>query len=70
MQALHDHLLHHRMVAVDRVAAAGKVVVVPLRRQHVVDIVVEALEGNELSVLIPLRRMVEYNVKDHLDPAS
>ena len=68
MQTFHDHLLNDGMIAVHRVAAARKVIIVPFRRKHVIDIVVEALEGNKLSVLIPLRRMVEYNVKDHLDP--
>ena len=56
------------MVAVDGVAASGEIVILPLRIQHIVNVVVEALEIDEGPVLISLCRMIEYNIKDNLYP--
>ena len=44
-QAVHNEAPHHGVVAVDHVAAAAVVVVLPLRGQHVVDTVVKASAG-------------------------
>ena len=43
-QTVQDHLLHHRMVAVERIAAAAEIVVIPIRRQHVVHVIIDALQ--------------------------
>ena len=44
-QTLQDHLLHHRVVTVHGIAAAAEIIIKALRRQHIVNIVVKALEG-------------------------
>ena len=67
MQAFHDHLLDNRVIAVHRIAAAGEVVIVALRCQHIVDIVVKALEIDERAILISLCRVVEYDIQDDHD---
>ena len=66
-QALHDQLLDNRMIAVDGVPAAGKIVVIPIRRQHIVDVVVEPLERYERPIFISLRSMVENHIQNDLD---
>ena len=66
-QAVQNHLPHDGVVAVDRVAAAAEIVVLPLRRQQVVDVVVKALEREEGPLFVALRRVVEHHVQVHLD---
>ena len=67
-QAVEDHLADDRVVAVDRVAAAGVVaVVLAAVLQHVVDAVLQALEAERRAVLVAFGRVVEDDVEDHLD---
>ena len=56
------------MVTVESVAAAAEIVVLPVRRQHVINIIVNAFEGKTGSPVIPLRRVVEHHIQDHLYP--
>ncbi len=67
-QAVQDHLLHDGMVAVERIATAAEIVIAPVGREHVVNVVVKAFEAEKRAVFVPLRRMVKYHVQDHLDP--
>ena len=62
-------LLDDRVVAVDRVAAAGVVHVVLLvvRLQVVVDAVVEAPEADRRALVVALAGVVEDDVEDDLD---
>ena len=55
------------MIAVDGVPAAGEIVVISIRREHIVDVVIESLEGYERPVFIPLRGMVEHHIQNDLD---
>ncbi len=66
-QTVHDHLPHDRMVAVQGVPAAAEIIIMPVGGQHVVDIVIEALEGKAGPHLVPLCRMVKDHVQDALD---
>ena len=68
-QTVQDEILHHRVIAVDRIAAAAEVIVVSLRRQHVIDVIVKALEGNHGTVTVSLCRVVKHHVQDALDAA-
>ena len=57
-----------RVIAVDRVAAAGEVEVLPVLVQHVIKAVVEAPEVVDRAVLVPFRRVVEDDVEDDFEP--
>ena len=67
-QAADNHLVDNRVVAVQGVSAAAEIVIVSLGGEEVVNIVVEALEGEEGPVLVALRRVVEDHVQVDLDP--
>ena len=56
------------MIAVQGVAAAAEIVIIPIGRQHVVDVVVKALEGEEGAHLIALGGVVKDHIQDDLDP--
>ena len=66
-QAVDDEPAGHRVVAVQRVAAAAEIVIIPVRRQDIIDIIVDPLEGEAGAVVISLRRVVEHHVQDDLD---
>ena len=67
-QAVEDELADDRVVAVQRVAAAGEVVVeLGLGREHVIDVVVQPLEADRRAVVVPLAGVVEDDVEDDLD---
>mmetsp|Transcript_12543 Transcript_12543/g.38852 ORF Transcript_12543/g.38852 Transcript_12543/m.38852 type:complete len:221 (-) Transcript_12543:192-854(-) len=55
------------MVAVEGVAAAAVVVVLPRGRHDVVRALVQPAEGNGGAHLVALTRVVEHHVQDHLD---
>ena len=68
-EAEEDQLADDRMVAVDRVAAAGVVAVGRAAiTQHVVHAVLEPLEGERGAEMVALGGVVEDHVEDHLDP--
>ena len=67
-QAFQDQLLNDRMVAVQSVSTAAEIVVISVRRQHVVNVIVESLETEGRSLLVALCGMVEYNVEDDFNP--
>ena len=69
VEAFDDQLPHHRMVAVERVVAAGEVQVAAriLGVEQVVDAVVQAPVGERGPVRASLRGVVEHHVQDHLD---
>ena len=56
------------MVAVQCIPAAAEVVIASVRCEHVIDIIVKALERKTGSQLIALRGVVEDDVKDDFDP--
>ena len=66
-QAIEHEIAHHRMVAVERVAAPAEVAVVTVRREQVVGLVVQPAEGNGRAPLVALRGVVEDHVEDHLN---
>ena len=66
-QAVQDEGPHKGMVAVQGVAHAREVVVLSVGREHVVDVVVQALEAEEGTALVALGRVVEHHVQDHVD---
>ena len=55
------------MVAVQRIAAAAEIVVVAVRREHVVDVIVQPFKGKGRSLFVALRRVVEDHIQDHFD---
>lgn len=56
------------MVAVHHIAAAAEIVIFPIRRKHVVDIVVNPLKRETRSHLVSFRSMVKHNIKDDFYP--
>ena len=62
-----DEFADHRVVAVERVAAATEVLVTALRREQVPGPVVQAAERERRPILAPLRRVVEDDVENDLD---
>ena len=70
-QAEEDQLADDRMIAVDRVAAAGVVAEVAAAvAEHVVDAVLEPLERQRGPEVVALGGVVEDDVEDHLDPGG
>ena len=70
-QAEKDQLANDRMVAVDRVAAAGVVLVGRATvAEHVVDAVFQPLEGERGAEVVALSGVVEDHVENHLDPGG
>ncbi len=65
-QAVLDEVAHDRVVAVENVSAAAEIVVFSVGREHIVDIVVDALEREEGSHLVALGGVVENNVENNL----
>ena len=68
LQTFQDHLPHHRMVAVQSIAAAAEIVIVPIRRQHIINLIVKSFETKCGTFFISLRGVIEHNVQDHFDP--
>ena len=67
-QAMEDHLADDRVIAVDRVAAAGVVLVVAAAvAQHVVDAVLQPLEAERRAELVAFAGVVEDDVENHFD---
>ena len=66
-ETVHDIADHDRMVAVKGIAASAEIVVLPSRREHVVDTVVNALETHKGPVLVSLRGVVKDDVQIDLD---
>ena len=55
------------MIAIQRIAASGKVVVVPFRRQHVIVLVVDAAKRDHRPTMITLGGVVEHDIQDDLN---
>ncbi len=66
-QTVDNILLYDRMIAIQRIAAAGEIIVLAVRRQHIPDIIVQTTERNKRSALVSFRRMVEYDIQNYLD---
>ena len=66
-QAIQHHAAHNRVVAVERVAGAAEVEIVAIRRQHVVDLVVEPAERDIGSHLVAFSGVVKHHVQKHLN---
>ena len=67
-QAEENQLADDRMVAIDRVAAAGIVAVVAAAvAEHVVDAVFQPLEAEGRAEFVAFGRVVEDDVEDHFD---
>ncbi len=64
-QAFQNQLPDDGVVAVQGIAAAAEVVVVPVGRQHVVDLVVEAFETEGGALFVPFGGVVEHHVQNH-----
>ena len=66
-QTEEDQFADDRVIAVDRVAAAGVVAVVAGVAEHVVDAVLQPLERERGPEVVALGGMVEDDVENHLD---
>ena len=66
-QAVHQQLADDGVVAIDGVAAPGKVQITAVRPDHVVEEVVQAAEGVGAAAVVPLAGVVEDDVEIHLD---
>ncbi len=56
------------MVAVQRIAAAAEIVIIPVGRQHIVNLIVKALKAEGWPVLISLRRVIKDYIQNHFNP--
>ena len=66
-QTVQNHLVDNGVVAVEGVAAAAEIVIIPLRGEQVVNIVVKALEGEEGAPPVALGGVVEHHIQIDLD---
>ena len=65
-QTVYDKAAHNRMITVHNVSTATEIVVVCIRRKHIVHVIVYSLEGEARSHLISLSGMVEHYIKNDL----
>ena len=66
-ETVKDHPLNDRVVAVKGIAASGKIKIMPVRSQHVIDIIIDPLEGKSRSVFISFRGMIEYHIQQNIN---
>ncbi len=66
-QTVNDKLAHGGMIAVDRVPASAEIIVVSVRRQNVIDVIVDSLKREDRSVLVSLGGMVKHHIENDLD---
>ncbi len=66
-KAIDHHVARHRMIAVQRVAATGEVVVITFRREHVVGLIVDAAKRNHRPAMIAFSRVVEHDIQNYFD---
>ena len=66
-QAFQDQLLDHGMGAVDRIAAAAEIIIAAIGGQHIIDIVVKALQRETGAMRITFRGVVENNIQKAFD---
>jgi len=66
-QTIYDEVLHDGMIAVHGIAAAGEVQVVACLVQDVIDAVVQPAKTEGRPAPVPLRRVIEDDVQDHLE---
>ena len=64
-QAFQDQLADDGVVAVQGIAAAAEIIVIAARREHIVHLVVEALEAEGGPLLVALGSVIEHHVQDH-----
>ena len=46
-QAFQNHLLDNGVIAVEGIAAAAEIIVIAVRRQHIINVIVKALEAED-----------------------
>ena len=66
-QTVQNELTHHRMVAVEGVAHAGEVIILAVGGEHIVDVVVQPLEGEEGALLVAFGGVVDHHVQNNLN---
>ena len=66
-QALHNHVTHIGVVAVQGIAAATEIIVIALRGQHIIGLVVDAAIGDVGALLVALSGVVEHHVEHHFN---
>ena len=70
-QAIDDVVANHRMVAVHRVPAAGKISVNALVvAEHVIDLVVQTTKIEQRPMLVAFGGVVEDNIENDLDSGA
>ena len=69
-QAVEHEVTHCRIVAVERVSAPGEVVVIALRREHIIGPVINAPERDRGAAFVTLRGVVEDDIQNHLDAVA
>ena len=62
-----NHLLDNGMITVQRVSAAAEIIIIAIRRQHIVNIIVKPFETEGWSLLISFCRMVKYHIQNHFN---
>ena len=62
-QAVQYHILDQGMITVKSITASGKIIIMPVRSEHVIDIVVYSLEGKSMSVLVAFRGVIEHHIQ-------
>ena len=67
-KAVQDHLLHDGVITVQRISAAAEIIIIAVRRQHIINIIVKSFKRETGPQLVALRRMVEHHVQDTLNP--
>ncbi len=69
-QAIDDEIAHQRMIAVERVAAAGEVVIAAFLVEHVIDGVIQSAEADAGAVFVAFAGVVVDHVENDLDAGA
>ncbi len=66
-QTFHNHLLHHRVVCIQCIAAPAEVIILSVGREQIIYIVVQSFKGNKRSLFIAFGRVVKDYVQKNLN---
>ena len=67
-QAFDDQMLHHRMIAVHRIAASGVIGITAFFVQHIIDAVIQSAECDGRSIAITFAAVIKDDIQNHFDP--
>ena len=67
-KALQNQLVNDWMITVQGIAATAEIIIISIRCQHIINLIVKALEAEGGTILITFSRVVKYHIQDYFDP--